>query len=271
MRRRKQEEEHENHERWLVSYADFITLLFAFFVMMYSISSVNEGKYRVLADSMVSAFQTVNEDSSLQSEPVVSKTPVQIGKTPKMLAPVPEKVSRQDAAQKYKNSKVTSSSTTEIEKSVKQGLNKWVSTGKVKVKSNNKWVDIEIGSGVLFKSGSAALSPSALKILEPLSYQLLGSERPVYVLGYSDNVPIYTQKFASNWELSAARAVSVVNVFSELGLDPGLLGAIGFGEQRPVADNSTAEGRSKNRRVVVRIFTSEDIFLETNNDNKETQ
>jgi len=260
MRRRKAtEEEHENHERWLVSYADFITLLFAFFVMMYSISSVNEGKYRVLADSMVSAFQTVNQDQSVQSQPVVSKTPITVGQTPKMLAPVPDKVSQQDAAKSVSKKSYTSAS---LNKDISASLKKWADKGDVKIKSSNKWVDIEIGSSVLFRSGSATLSNKALEILEPLSYQLLGSDKPIYVLGYSDNIPIYTQKYSSNWELSAARAVSVVNVFSDLGLDPELLGAIGFGEQRPIADNATAEGRSKNRRVVVRVFTSSDIFSE---------
>ncbi len=258
-RRRKTEEEPENHERWLVSYADFITLLFAFFVMMYSISSVNEGKYRVLADSMVSAFQTVNEDASIQSEPVVSKTPIQIGKTPKMLAPIPEKVSTQDASQKNNKSAAA------IKNKLSKSLKKWLDKGDIKIKSTNLWVDLEIGSGVLFRSGSAVLSARAHEVLEPLSYQLLGNNRPVYVLGYSDNVPIYTQKFSSNWELSAARAVSVVDLFASLGIDPMLLGAIGFGEHRPLADNNSAEGRSKNRRVVIRIFTSEDIFSETNN------
>jgi len=261
-RRRREEEEPENHERWLVSYADFITLLFAFFVMMYSISSVNEGKYRVLADSMVSAFQTVNDDPSVQATPVVSKTPIQIGKTPKMLAPIPEKVSRQDAQRKDKKTPPT------LKKDLSKSLNKWINKNEVKVKSSKLWVDIEISSGVLFRSGSAVLSNKALEILEPLSYQLLGSESPIYVLGYSDNVPIYTQKFSSNWELSAARAVSVVDLFASLGLDPDKLGAIGFGEHRPLANNATAQGRSKNRRVVVRIFTSEDIFSETNNNSK---
>lgn len=266
MRRKHEDEEHENHERWLVSYADFITLLFAFFVMMYSISSINEGKYRVLADSMVSAFQTVNQDAAVQSKPVVSKTPVQIGETPKMLAPVPEKVSRQDAQQKNISIRPDKSnqSAANLKKDISSSLKKWADKGDVKIKSTNKWIDIEIGSAVLFRSGSAALSQKALNVLEPLSYQLLGTERPVYVLGYSDNIPIYTQKYSSNWELSAARAVSVVNVFTSLGVDPELLGAIGFGEQRPVADNGTAEGRRKNRRVIIRIFTSDDIFLETN-------
>lgn len=270
MRRRKSEdEEHENHERWLVSYADFITLLFAFFVMMYSISSVNEGKYRVLADSMVSAFQTVNQDSAKQSEPVVSKTPVQIGQTPKMLAPVPDKVSTQDASRNNVKKSATKGNltSTSLKKNIDQRLTKWTAKGDVKIKSNNRWIDIEIGSAVLFRSGSAVLSSRALQVLEPLTYELLGTTNPIYVLGYSDNIPIYTQKYSSNWELSAARAVSVVKVFTSLGLDPELFGAIGFGEQRPVADNATAEGRSKNRRVVVRIFTSEDIFLDTNNDN----
>ena len=271
-RRRRVEEDVENHERWLVSYADFITLLFAFFVMMYSISSVNEGKYRVLADSMVSAFQTVNEDANPQSEPVVSKSAVQIGKTPKMLAPVPDKVSAQDA-NKLDHKKVSTQlgqSPKAIKKNLTRSLKRWVDKGDVKIKSTNRWIDIEIGSGVLFRSGSATLSTKALEVLEPLSYQLLGNEKPIYVLGFSDNVPIYTQKFSSNWELSAARAVSVVNLFSSLGLDPELLGAIGFGEHRPLADNNTLQGRSKNRRVVVRIFTSEDIFLETIDDNNKT-
>jgi len=263
MRRRKaNEEEHENHERWLVSYADFITLLFAFFVMMYSISSVNEGKYRVLADSMVSAFQTVNQDEALQSQPVVSKTPISIGQTPKMLAPVPDKVSQQEANKKKQaslNNKKSRSSQT-LDKDISQSLKKWSDSGDVKIRSSNKWVDIEIGSSVLFRSGSATLSSRALQVLEPLSYQLLGNDKPIYVLGYSDNIPIYTQKYSSNWELSAARAVSVVNVFTSLGIDASQLGAIGYGEQRPIADNATAEGRSKNRRVVVRVFTSDDIF-----------
>ena len=154
-RRRREEEEPENHERWLVSYADFITLLFAFFVMMYSISSVNEGKYRVLADSMVSAFQTVNDDPSVQATPVVSKTPIQIGKTPKMLAPIPEKVSRQDARRKDKKSP------SKIQKNISDSLKKWVNNGEAKIKSSKLWVDIEISSGVLFRSGSAVLSNKA--------------------------------------------------------------------------------------------------------------
>lgn len=260
-RRRRVEDESENHERWLVSYADFITLLFAFFVMMYSISSVNEGKYRVLADSMVSAFQTVNDDSSVQGEPVVSKTLVQIGKTPKMLAPIPEKTSSQDA---HKKIKATPSA---LKKDISTSLKRWLDQGDVKVKTANLWVDIEISSGVLFRSGSSVLSNKANEILEPLSYQLLGGDKPIYVLGYSDNVPIFTQKFSSNWELSAARAVSVVNLFTSLGLDPELMGAIGFGEHRPLAENTTVEGRSKNRRVVIRVFTSNDIFSETKDDN----
>lgn len=260
-RRRRVEEESENHERWLVSYADFITLLFAFFVMMYSISSVNEGKYRVLADSMVSAFQTVNDDSSIQDEPVVSKTLVQIGKTPKMLAPIPEKISSQDA---HQETKATPSA---LKKGISTSLKRWLDQGDVKIKTTNLWVDIEISSGVLFRSGSSVLSNKANEILEPLSYQLLGGDKPIYVLGYSDNVPIFTQKFSSNWELSAARAVSVVDLFTNLGMDPELMGAIGFGEHRPLAENTTVEGRSKNRRVVVRVFTSNDIFSETKEDN----
>lgn len=261
-RRKRIEEEHENHERWLVSYADFITLLFAFFVMMYSISSVNEGKYRVLSDAMVTAFQSSKDDSSIASQSGESKSLIQIGKTPKTLAPIPDKKPVHDV-----KSQTQTKSPSAIQKELSSSLKKWIDKGDVKIKATNLWVDVEISSGVLFSSGSAVLSDKAREVLQPLSYQLLGSDKPVYVLGYSDNIPIYTQKFSSNWELSAARAVSVVSLFVSLGMDPKYMGAIGFGEHRPLDTNNTAEGRSKNRRVVIRIFTSDDIFLETQQDN----
>ncbi|MDH5391612.1 MAG: flagellar motor protein MotD [Gammaproteobacteria bacterium] len=264
-RRKKTEEESEHHDRWLISYADFITLLFAFFVMMYSISSVNEGKYRVLADSIVSAFQNINDEAGPQSQPVASKTPIQIGKTPKMLAPVPDKVADLSANEKNNREKLNKlgHSPEVVKRNLTKNLKTWVQKGEIKIRSSNRWIDVEISTGVLFRSGSSALSSKAVELLEPLSYQLLGYDKPVYVLGYSDNIPIHTNKYSSNWELSAARAVSVVNLFAGLGIDPETLGAIGFGEHRPVANNDSAQGRNKNRRVIVRIFTSNDIFSET--------
>lgn len=267
-RRKKSQEQHENHERWLVSYADFITLLFAFFVMMYSISSVNEGKYRVLADSMVSAFQSVNEEASPQAQPVVSKTPIQVGQTPKMLAPIPDKVSAQDAVKKTPDSKIKTQKKApeKLKQDLSTALSRWTQDGKIKITANTRWVDIEISSGVLYQSGSADLSNQAVALLEPLTFQLMTNTNPIYVFGYSDNIPIYTQKFSSNWELSAARAVSVVNLFTELGMDPENLAAIGYGEHRPIADNTTEEGRAKNRRVVIRVFSGDDIFSESGDD-----
>lgn len=257
-RRKKAEEEHENHERWLVSYADFITLLFAFFVMMYSISSVNEGKYRVLSESMVTAFSSITESSS-DSSAAATKEIIAIGTTPKMLAPAP--------AIKPVDSKETKTATakksaSELKKSLRKQLSSHIDKGRVRVEGTNKYIEIEISSSILFRSGGASLSPQAVKILEPLVYDLLGTTKPIYVFGYTDNVPIYTEKYASNWELSAARAVSVVRVFASLGIDPEIMGAVGYGEHRPLADNNTEEGKRRNRRVVIRVYTGDDVFSE---------
>lgn len=263
MARRKRQEEHENHERWLVSYADFITLLFAFFVVMYSISSINEGKYRVLSDAIVAAFRS----------PSKSLTPVQIGRLAKNPNSSPVnlpyeyrrklaelELDRQRSVAHESAAGVSAAASTALKKisgQIKQAMKSLIDQDLVKVRQGKGWLEIELKANILFPSGSAALTEEALPVLRKVAEVLAKHPNPVQVEGHTDNLPIHSLVYPSNWELSAARAASVVQFFAQVGMDPKRMAAIGYGEYRPVADNATAEGRSKNRRVALVVLATE--------------
>ena len=228
-------EEHENHERWLVSYADFITLLFAFFVVMYSVSSVNEGKYRTVSDSIKAALHPI-------STPPASSMAFTLGQQrPTMMTPnLPG--TKEVAIKKIR----------ELVKSIKP--NSQFDFMQLHEKLNGDIV-ITIPDQVLFKSGEAAVRPEALPFLQGLSQAMIELNRHVRVEGHTDNVPIRTALFPSNWELSATRAVIVVRVLSELYSVPAEhLAALGYADSRPLVENLTPEQRAKNRRVEVVIL-----------------
>ncbi len=250
MRRRAHAEEHENHERWLVSYADFITLLFAFFVVMYSLSSVNEGKYRVLSDSLVAAFRNVDINTRGQQVAAGAMTPAAAPALPQIkpkpvVAPVSvkEEERRRQAREKMR----------EMAKEIMQALHPLVKEGKVSVTEGLKGITVEINASVLFPPGEARLQPEAVKALRAVATVTAGADFPVIVEGHTDPTPIATPQFPSNWELSGARASSVVRLFVDAGVAPQRLTATGYGEQRPVASNDTPEGRARNRRVTILI------------------
>jgi len=234
-------EPEESTDRWLVSYADFITLLFAFFVVMYSISNVNQGKYRVLSDSVMSAFSA----QSNSPFPLGSQLGVSVQRAPIAVGLIGQTglISMQETA-------------AELDKRLK----KWVRKGKVAVNGNEKWLEIEIKSSLLFKSGDAVLSIDAAKILTELTEVVKTTKNPLYVSGYTDDVPINTNRYPTNWELSAARSASVVRLLAQSGINPARMGAIGYGEFRPIVENDSDVNRQKNRRVVIRVMTGEDMF-----------
>ncbi|TCV90737.1 flagellar motor protein MotD [Sulfurirhabdus autotrophica] len=247
MARKHKQEEHENHERWLVSYADFITLLFAFFVVMYSISQVNEGKYRVLSDSLVNAFKT----QSRADMPVPTGTQSGAAKRnqPSQVLPI-KRTPVQDQKRKQQEAKMKS-----IAKDILKVLEPLVKGGKVRVTQSSRGVAIEINASLLFESGMALLEPDSTNALTAVGHVLAGVNNNIQVEGYSDNSPISTPQYPSNWELSSARSSSVVRVFTASGVSPERLVAIGYGENKPVDTNDTAEGRSRNRRVTVMILS----------------
>lgn len=286
MARKKRIEEHENHERWLVSYADFITLLFAFFVVMYSISSVNEGKYRVLSDSIVAAFR----------DPARSLQPIQIGDLMRsplqsdeqfdqempviqlFKVPVPDNPVQQRAEEKVEpHSMAPESGVQQLDEAAQQladsieaAMSELVDEGLIDVRRDKRWIEVEIKSSILFSSGSADLSSQAQPVLRQLADKLKSLDNIVHVEGFTDNVPISNFEFLSNWELSAARAASVVRLFARLGIEPQRMAAIGYGEFRPIDGNDTAEGRAKNRRVVLVIMSGSDVRVSDRLDHLQT-
>ncbi|NGZ08387.1 MAG: flagellar motor protein MotD [Nitrospira sp. LK70] len=231
-------EEHENHERWLVSYADFITLLFAFFVVMYSISSVNIGKYRTVSESIKAALNPlVNHSGANQVISVGEAKPALQGRNPTDAKEVMIRRIRQ-LAQVIKDKQL-------------RDLVAFVTV----VQTINGDIVITIPDRLLFNSGEATVRAEALPFLEGLGGAILEMNRHARVEGHTDNVPIRTAQFPSNWELSAARAVMVVRVLSELyGVPPDHLTAVGHADTRPMTANSDAEQRAKNRRVEVVIL-----------------
>ena len=248
----------------MVSYADFITLLFAFFVVMYSISSVNEGKYRVLSDAMITAF----------SSPSKSLEPIQIGepikmpldmrkgigiesvKIPHISLPVEEQpvVKVDERSMQTEQDKKNMQA---ISDKIMEAMSGLIDTDQIQVRRTDKWIEVEISSKILFQSGGALLQYEAVPVLVDLARILRQFPNSVRVEGFTDNLPISTDVFPSNWELSAARAASVVHLFTDEGVDPTRLAAIGYGEYRPIADNRTPQGRIRNRRVVVFILSEE--------------
>ncbi len=252
MARRKKVEEHVNHERWLVSYADFITLLFAFFVVMYSISSVNQGKYRVLSDSLEATF----------ADPRRSIDPIQIGEVERGLTERtpknnPKDVADSEAIEVFTEppvSEQTIETINEISKKLNYSLKNLIDREDVNIKQGEDWLELEMKSNVLFYSGEARLENSAVPIIGKVADILRDSANPIQVEGFTDNNPINTSRFPSNWELSAARAASVVHLLDRYGLEPHRMSAIGYGEFKPIADNNTIEGRQQNRRVVLVVL-----------------
>ncbi|MDH4152393.1 MAG: OmpA family protein [Nitrospira sp.] len=228
-------EEHENHERWLVSYADFITLLFAFFVVMYSVSSVNVGKYRTVSESIKAALNPV-------VAPPASKAVFSLDASKAALTAPSAPGSKEVVIRKLRS----------LVKTIKDAPH--FALVRITERVNGDIV-ITIPDQVLFNSGEAAIRSEALPFLEGLSAAIVELNRHTRVEGHTDNVPIRTALFPSNWELSAARAVMVVRVLSELyGVTSDHLSAVGHADTRPVTPNADGEQRAKNRRVEVVIL-----------------
>jgi chemotaxis protein MotB len=241
MARKKYDEPHDNHDRWLVSYADFVTLLFAFFVVMYAISVVNEGKYRVLSDALGSAFG--GRDAAAKNE----KAQVQ-----PVALPLASIIAHRHAEAARREKERLNM----LAQQLSRTLAPLVKAGKVRVTQTGRGVSVEINASVLFDSGDARLNGDSVEALRAVAGLLKDDTHAIQVEGHTDNVPIANPLFPSNWELSATRASSVVRLFIDNGVAERRLTAVGHGANKPVASNNDAVGRARNRRVAVTIIAA---------------
>ncbi len=270
-RRRNEDGKKENHERWVISYADFMTLLLATFVVLYAVSSINVSRYRAAAEALSAVFtgkvivpdrgSGANPNGMFQNQP----------------APVPKPIVKLDLPQKGKPGSTVKS--TEIQKgapnvpekiqeriakldqaykNLSRLLQDVIDKGQVHIAHNGLSVVIDISASVLFDSGKADLTTSALGVIDQIGVVLKDQPYSIQVNGFTDNAPIHTTQFGSNWELSAMRAISVVRRFVSDGVDPSRLVGAGYGEYHPIASNDDADGKAKNCRVSVVVVSADD-------------
>jgi chemotaxis protein MotB len=254
-RRRHEHEDHVNHEAWAIPYGDLITLLLAFFVVMYAVSSVNEGKYRVLSDSLVAAFR----GQPHTFEPISVGTKVAKVQPDDSLAAVRPKQALKfegggPATGQGAAADETGAQLREMAGDLVAAMQDLIDRELIRVQRAGSWIEVEINTDILFPSGSAEIDPAAISILERVARILATRAWPVRVEGHTDDRPISTLQFPSNWELSAARAARIVRLLQERGISPERLTVAGFADQQPVAGNDTPEGRNRNRRVVMVIL-----------------
>ncbi len=248
-RRRKQMPQADNHDRWMVSYADFVTLLFAFFVVMYSISSVNKGKYETFSESLDQAL--------FHNEKVVKEAePIQVGTIPTTIQPI-ELPNLATAEERELSEEILQEKQrlSDVSEQFQSALQPYVESKLVGIKKKDFWVELEMNSELLFASGKAELSSKAIPVLEKVAQVIRDVPNVINVEGYTDNVPISTGFYPSNWDLSSARATSVVKELVKNNIPATRLSAVGYGEFHPIADNKDDEGRFKNRRVVLVLMS----------------
>jgi chemotaxis protein MotB len=249
--RRRRASQHVNHERWLVSYADFITLMFAFFVVMFSSSQVDKRKVGRLAHQMQVAFKELGIfPESNTKYPIPGEDALaQFG------APSSDRGGAQLVAEFGKPTVPDPGGVTAIQKQLQTELKVPIANNDVSLKVRRDGLVITLHEVGFFDSGSAAVKPQALEALSTIAQALSEHTNPLRIEGHTDDVPIHTNRFDSNWELSTARATEMVKYFVVTrGIPPDRISAAGYAEYHPVAGNDTAEGRAQNRRVDIVVL-----------------
>jgi len=257
MSRKHEHEDHVNHEAWAIPYGDLVTLLLAFFVVMYAVSSMNEGKYRVASDSLSAAFAgtpRTMEPVPIGDKAAKAKGDVTVsGVKPKQAIQFPDKAEAATQAKRVEDDALQAQ-LAQMTDDLEKAMQVLIDQDLIRVERAPSWVEVEIKTDILFPSGSAEIGTAAVTILERLAGILAERPYPIRIEGHTDNRPIKTAQFPSNWELSGARAARIVRLFEERGIAPTRMVVAGMGENQPLAGNDSVEGRNRNRRVAVVIL-----------------
>lgn len=259
MARTKKHPAHENHERWLVSYADFITLLFAFFVVMFASSQADKAKAKQVSESVRQALEdgrftgkvagflgvappSRRKENTKRSDPGDSPQPPKTAVDPKQaeLAPSMEYLKRELARE--------------------------IESGKLRVTLEARGLVVSLREAAFFPTGEDTIYPATYPSIEKIAVSLEKLPNPVRLEGHTDSVPIHNARFHSNWELSAARSIAVLELLTtRFGIPPQRLAVAGYADTVPVDSNGTEEGRSHNRRVDIVILNRDAIRTEPGN------
>ncbi|MBI2877584.1 MAG: OmpA family protein [Candidatus Tectomicrobia bacterium] len=260
MAKKKHAEEHENHERWLVSYADFITLLFAFFVVMYAMSSIDARKFKDMSTGVRWAFSFHGKGGS-------DRIPIWPGPSQKSLnvmGPVISDPSSDNADEEELQMIRSQISGALRQKSVSIEEEENTAGDFIKIRVEPRGLTISMAAKYLFPPGEAEVRPDIRPVVDKMARVLKATTRLIRIEGHTDNTPIHTPAYPTNWELSTARAVRLVRYFiEEQGFPSDRLSAAGCSEFRPVASNLTEEGRAANRRIDIVVLSRKEIGTES--------
>lgn len=261
---KKEPEKHANHERWLVSYGDFITLLFAVFVTMYAMSQTDKKKVEEIAASMRESFgysttaagqKGILESKDMRLIPAIKPEMAVIPITNKM-PPAGPKLGGKDKGQG--KAKAEEKDFKEIQSSIEAYLVKHGAQNKVAIGITRRGLVVSLKEAGFFDSGSAVIKPAGYQLLNTILEAMTGYSNPLRVEGHTDNIPISTSQFPSNWELSVSRATNVLRYLQKsYDVEPAKLSATGYAEFRPTIENTTPENRAKNRRVDIVLLSGE--------------
>ena len=259
MARKKKTEEHENLERWMVSYADFVTLLFAFFTCLYAISNVDAQKMGQMVASMKvsfggQVFDGASKTLSLDDQGGAAAT----GLSEVLVNP--EFDTEENGRSRTRNTQSRTILSGDVDmgrfkRTLESMLSEEIKQNMVRIHLERRGIIISLGENGMFDSGSAEIRPDGIVMLDAIATSLTTIGNHIRIEGHADNVPIKTARFPSNWELSSARAQAVIyRMVINHGMAQELMSVAGYGEWRPVASNSTPEGRARNRRVDIIVL-----------------
>lgn len=248
------EQEPINHERWLVSYSDFITLLFAFFVVMYALTQLGDAEFdsvanqlqRQFANATISNQQSPNDigptavTSTLRGDDFAAEEG-NVELTPSELNPSPISVNGMPLALQS------------LRDALQKDLQATLQEGRVGILGNEQWLEINMGADVLFTQGEAVLSKEGRSLIQLMAMRLKNMSNAIRVEGFTDNEVLPGSPFANSWALSAARAANVAQIMQAMGVEPYRLAAIGFGEYQPLTSNDSVLGKIVNRRIVIAV------------------